>query len=167
VESATPPVSPYTVIINQLGDLDGFGFGRDVCPIGCDLSEPPVGNDASPPFDSPDSPCALSQSWTHDFGADLPAGAQIVSAALIVNVAGIQPDIFASVLAADTRVIPLTAFAQGEFGSGVVPVPLIPGDLADGFLRVSIQKGIRTRSSTICDAQFYDASILIMLVALP
>jgi hypothetical protein len=166
-ESSTPLMPSYTVIMNQLGDVDGFGFGREVCPIGCELPEPPLGSDDPQPFDAPDSPCALSQSWTHDFGADLPEGAQIISAALVVNVAGIQPDIFASVLAADTRVMPLTPFAQGALGSGLVPVPLTPGDLADGLLRVSIQKGIRTRSSTICDDQFYDASVLIMLVKLP
>lgn len=163
----TSDASPYKIIVSQVGDIDGFGFGSDVCPVGCELPGPPVGGDDPLPFDAPDSPCASIRSWTHDFGALLPPGGQIISALLLVNAASIQPEIFASVLAADTFVMPLAPFNQGALGSGLVPVPIFPSDLADGFLRVNIQKGIRTPTAIICDDQFYDSSVLVMLVKLP
>jgi len=164
---STASTLPHTIIINRMGEVNGFGFGRDVCPIGCTLPMPPVGSNDPPPFDAPDSPCVLTQSWTHDFSADLPEGAQVISAVLVVNAAGIQPEIFASGLTADSRMMSLSAFNQGALGSGLVPVPLIVSDLAEGLLHVNIQKGIRTRTSTVCDDQFYDSSVLIMLVKLP
>jgi hypothetical protein len=164
---STSVTLPYTIIIHRLGETNGFGFGSDACPIGCTLPMPPVGSTDPPPFDTPDSPCVLTRSWTHDFRADLPEGAQVISALLVVNAAGIQPEIFASGLSADSREMPLSVFHQGTLGSGLVPVPLIISDLADGLLQVTIHKGIRTRTSTICDDQFYDSSMLIMLVQLP
>ena len=65
------------------------------------------------------------------------------------------------------RVMPRTPFEQDALGGGPVAVSLTTSDLADGLLDVSTQKGIRTRSATICDDQFYDTSVLIMLVELP
>jgi hypothetical protein len=33
---------PYQVIIHNIGDIDGFGFGLDVCPLGCALPGAPL-----------------------------------------------------------------------------------------------------------------------------
>jgi hypothetical protein len=166
-EPWTASSRPLQVIVNQLGEANGFGFGRDVCPIGCELPGPPQGSDDPAPFDRPDSPCALTQSWTHDFRADIPEGARIISAALVLNVAGVQADIFTSMLIADTRVLPLSSLEQGSLGSGVVPIPLSLNDLMDGLLQVTVQKGLQTRTSTVCDEQYYDTSALVMVVQLP
>ncbi len=167
-EPSARSLASFQVIVNQLGTTNGFGFGTDVCPLGCELPAPPSGSDDPPPFDTPDSPCALTQNWTHDFSADLPpSGAKIISAVLLLNVASIQPDIFSSYLTADTRVFPLSYVDQGALGSGLVPVPLNLSDLEDGILQITIKKGIQTRTSTVCDDQFYDTSALIVLIQLP
>lgn len=158
---------PYQGIIHKVGDADGFGFGMDVCPLGCELPAQPTGSGDPAPFDAPDSPCALTRTWTHDITADLPPGAQVVSAMLMVNAAGIQPESFPSVLTADSMVFPLAYFNQGELGSGPVPVPLMPGDLADGVLQVTIRKGAEVGHRTICDQQFYDTAVLVVLIRNP
>lgn len=166
VAAKLPPL-PFQVITHQVGDLDGFGFGLHVVPVGGKLPEPPAGPGDPDPFDAPDAPCALSVSWTHDVTGVLPEGAQILFALLVVNAAGIQPEIFASTLIADSTTFPLSLFPQGELQSGLVIVPLDPADLADGLLSVKILKGIRTRTGTVCDQQFYDTSILLLLVRKP
>jgi hypothetical protein len=166
-EPFLPSIAHMKVIVNQLGQANGFGFGQDVCPLGCDLPGPPTGSDDPPPFDMPDSPCALIQGWTHDFSGDIPEGSRIIAAFLLLNVAGIQPEVFSSVLTADTQMFPLSTFDQGALGSGLVPVPLNLSDLADGTLSVIIKKGYRTRTATVCDDQFYDTSALAILVQLP
>lgn len=158
---------PYRVIIHTISDVDGFGFGRDVCPLGCVLPEVPAGSGDPAPFDAADEPCALTRTWTHDFTADLPPGTQIVTAILMVNAAGIQPEVFPSVLTADSAVLPLTSFDQGELGSGLVPMPLNPVDLTDGVLHVAVRKGQEVRGMTVCDAQFYDAAVLVVLISYP
>jgi hypothetical protein len=158
---------PYQIILHTVGDVDGFGFGLDVCPLGCALPEVPAGSGDPAPFDTSDTPCALTRTWTHDFAADLPSGAQVVSAVLMVNAAGIQPEVFPSVLTADSTVLPLTYFNQGERGSGIVPVPLEPADLMDGVLQVTVRKGQQVRGTTVCDVQFYDASALVVLISRP
>jgi len=56
---STASTLPHTIIINRMGEVNGFGFGADVCPIGCTLPMPPVGSNDPPPFDAPDSPCVL------------------------------------------------------------------------------------------------------------
>jgi hypothetical protein len=168
VERTALSLQSFQVIVNQVGTANGFGFGTDVCPLGCQLPAPPAGSSDPQPFDTPDSPCALTQSWTHDFRADLPpGGAQIIGAMLLLNVAGIQPDVFPSMLTADTLVFPLNYFDQGPLGSGVVPVPLNLSDLGDGILSVTIKKGYQARTTTVCDDQFYDTSMLLMLIQLP
>jgi hypothetical protein len=48
-----------------------------------------------------------------------------------------------------------------------VPVKLNPSDLADGVLQVTITKGGTIRGVTRCDEQYYDTSILAILVQLP
>jgi hypothetical protein len=165
--AAKLPPLPFKVIVNQVGDLDGFGFGLDVVPIGKELPGPPSGPGDPDPFDAPDEPCALTVSWTHDFTADLPQGAEILFALLVVNAAGIQPELFPSTLFADSTTFPLFRFDQGELGSGLVVVPLDPADLADGLLNVKIVKGRKTRTGTLCDQQFYDTSVLLLLVRMP
>jgi hypothetical protein len=168
---AATPSLPVKVVTHQLGTANGFGFGRDVCPLGCQLPGPPTGNGDAPPFDQPDAPppnCALSVSWTHDFRAVLPDGAQILSGVLVLNMAGIQAELFSSVLTAGApTVFPLYTFDQGAMGSGPVPVPLKPGDLAGGVLQVTITKGGTIRGVTRCDDQYYDTSVLVLLVQLP
>jgi hypothetical protein len=155
---------PYQVVTQQLGDVDGFGYGLDVCPIGCELAEPPVAGGKPIPFDAPDSPCALTPTWVHDLTEQLPPEAEMLGALLLLNVAGIEPEKFSSVLTADSTVFPLFYFDQGGLGSGPIPVPIDPADLADGLLQVTIKKGIQTRTTTICDEQFYDASVLLVLI---
>jgi hypothetical protein len=155
---------PYQIITQQLGDVDGFGYGFDVCPIGCELAEIPVASGKPIPFDAPDSPCALTPTWVHNLTEQLPPKAEILGALLLLNVAGIEPGKFSSVLTADSTVFPLLYFDQGELGSGLIPVPIDPADLSDGLLQVTIKKGIQTRTTTICDEQFYDASVLLVLI---
>ena len=96
-----------------------------------------------------------------------PGGVKVVAAILLLNVAGIQPDVFSSYLTADTTLFPLSSFNQGALGSGVIPVPLNPSDLADGILQVTVRKGYQRGTVTVCDNQFYDTSALIVLVQLP
>jgi hypothetical protein len=158
---------PFKLVLNYVGAVDGFGFGRDVVPIGGDLPGAPTGSGDPAPFDAPDEPCAPERTWTHDFTADLPTGASILFAVLIVNIAGVQPGIFPSFLSADdTAVLPLTLLPgeQGEFGSGPIVVPLNVDDLADGLLKVTITKGITIGQFTVCDDQFYDASLLVVVI---
>lgn len=155
---------PYQVVTQQLGDVDGFGYGLDVCPIGCQLAAPPVASGKPIPFDAPDSPCALTPTWVHNLAERLPSDAEILGALLLLNIAGIEPEKFSSILTADSTVFPLLYFNQGELGSGLIPVPIDPADLADGVLQVTIKKGIQTRTTTVCDEQFYDASILLVLI---
>jgi hypothetical protein len=149
---------PFKLVLNYMGDVDGFGLG---VPLRGDLPNAPTGP-GDPPFDVPDDPCVLQPTWTHDITADLPTGASILFAVLIVNIAGVQPEIFQSFLRADTAVLPLTLFPgeQDEFGSGPIAVPLNIDDLADGLLEVTITKGFRT----VCDVQFYDASLLVVVI---
>jgi hypothetical protein len=154
-------------VLNYVGDVDGFGLG---VPIGGVLPNAPTGPGDPDPFDAPDEHCVLQPTWqptwTHNITADLadlPTGASILFAVLIVNIAGVEPGKFpTSVLRAGTAEFPLTLLTgdQGEFGSGPIVVPLEVGDLADGLLDVTITKGFRTT----CDVQFYDASLLVVVI---
>ncbi len=166
VAAKLPPL-PFQVLTHQVGDLDGFGFGLPVVPVGGELPGPPAGPGDPPPFDAPDEPCALTVSWSHDITGLLPQGAQILFALLVLNAAGIQPDIFSSTLIADSTTFPLLLFNQGELGSGPVIVPLDPHDLDDNRLNVTIVKGRKTRTGTVCDQQFYDTAVLLLLVRMP
>jgi hypothetical protein len=154
--------APVKLVLNYVGVVDGFGFGLDVVPIGGDLPGAPTGP-GDPPFDAPDDPCVQQPTWTHDITADLPEGASIVFAVLIVNIAGVEPGKFPSVLRADTAVFPLTK-DQGAFGSGPIVVPVKVDDLLDKMLDVTITKGKTTRLGTVCDDQFYDASLLVAVI---
>ena len=163
-----------TVIVNTIGDVDGFGFGTDVVPIGGMLPGPPGPEDPAP-FDAPDidasgKVCALMPTWTHDITAELaelPAGSVIIAATLTVNMAGIELDKFQSLLMADTITFPLNLVPEmfrGEFQSAPITIPLNPGDLSDGLLQVTILKGI---THLHCDDQFYDFSMLTVTVKTP
>ena len=162
-EGMTLPLlqAPYQLILSRVGDFDGFGFGSRPGTV---LPDIPAGPGDPDPFDAPDDPCALQRTWTHDITADLPAEARIVSAVLIVNIAGVQPEIFRSVLAAGTTALPLIYLDQGELGSGPIVVPLKAADLADGLLNVTIIKGFTRLGRVVCDAQFYDASLLAVVI---
>ncbi len=164
-EARTFPGRRFTAITDTISPADGFGFGAQVVPIGGTLPGPPTGAGHPFPFDAPDSPCAFTRTWTHDISAKIPEGAVVVSALLTVNVAGIEPDKFQSLLTADSTVFPLGLFDQGSLGSGLIPIPLNPHDLQDGLLKVTILKG--SRLSGKCDDQFYDFSTLTVTYKIP
>jgi hypothetical protein len=161
------PVIPLKTIIHQLGTANGFGFGLDACNVNCELPGPPPGSTDGAPWDVPENPCVPTTTWTHDFRVDLPQGAEVIQALLIVNMAGIESAVYQfSTLIADTTVVPLAPFDRGALGSVPVPVPLNLSDLADGILNVTIRKG-QSRPKAVCDEQYYDTSVVVVLVQLP
>jgi hypothetical protein len=163
---------PFKVIVSQVGDIDGFGFGSDVCPIGCTLPSPPTTQDPEdPPFTDVDldtPTCVSPVTWTHDFTDQLPEGAQVLAAFYALNIAGIEPAKFASRLVFDNVLPAPLNLDQGALESG----PFIPSQstllglipfVSDGMVTVKVIKG----GSTRCDDLYFDASLLIVLVQLP
>ncbi len=166
-----PPL-PFQVLVDQVGDFDGFGFGLGVCPIGCVLPSPPPAQEPDdPPFtdknlDDPD--CVASVTWTHDFRDQLPPGAEVIGVVFALNVAGVEPGKFATKVFFDTVLPAPLNLDQGALGSGLfIPPPqvllgLIPL-VSDGILNVTVVKKGRTG----CDDIYFDASVLIVLVQRP
>jgi len=170
--AAQLPPLPFKVIVNQVGDLDGFGFGLGVCPIGCVLPGPPAAQEPDdPPFTdrSLDDPtCVSTVTWTHDFRDQLPPGAEVMGVVFALNVAGIEPGKFASKVFFDTVLPAPLTLDQGALGSGLfIPPPSVLFSLiplvSDGILNVKVVKGGRTG----CDDLYFDASLLIVLVRVP
>jgi hypothetical protein len=133
IEPSTPPKQLARFILPQEGDVDGVGFGLDVCPISCKLLQEPMGSGDPDPCDTPDSPGAVTRTWTNDIVSEFLTNTESLAAVLMLKAAGIQSDILPSVPSATTTAVPLFYYNQREYSSGLIPIQLAPEDFAEGL----------------------------------